>query len=207
MRGTVRYPTINFLFIALLIGLSACAYGPRPQVLPPPPSEEVRAKLGTIGVVSARFTPEAKFDTPAKGRASGAWEGTKQGAVIGAAIVGAIGGVPLIIGAPIGIVTAGIGALAGGIVGTIPGSIHGAVTALPSETVEEAEAALKMALADLEVQEAMGDHVLQVAEDQTHHHLVLLTDQGPTTPDEEASYGSLTDNGIDTRLCPPCCRN
>lgn len=185
----------------LLLAPVGCASAP--YMLPPPPSEQVRAQLGTIGVVSAPFVPEAEFQTPARGAASGAGRGVATGAAKGfefGAGLGCAGGG----GGGIGAAGAGIiclgSWLAGGIIGTVVGGLGGAATAEPAATVEEAETALKKALADLNIQEAMQDRVLQVARQQTRHPLVLLTDPSPTTRDEEISYSSLTREGIDTVL-------
>lgn len=77
MPFTVRYPLIICLFIALLVGQLGCALGP--QLLRPPPSERVRAQLGTIGILSARFAPEAKLEGPTRGKGSGAAKGAAKG--------------------------------------------------------------------------------------------------------------------------------
>ena len=43
----------------------------KPYALPPPPSEAVREKLGTVGVASAGFLPKAEMRKP-MGKLSGA---------------------------------------------------------------------------------------------------------------------------------------
>ena len=46
----------------------------------------------------------------------------------------------------------------------------------------------------------MRDHILQIAQKQTRHSLVVLEGQGPITSDEELSYDSLSERGVDTVL-------
>lgn len=207
MKIAMHYPIAIWFFIVILLMQLGCAYQPLP-FLPPPPSEEVRAKIGTIGVVSARFNPEAEFQTPAKGRVSGAGRGAARGAAMGALGGAAIGALCLVM-API---CMPVGAVVGGTIGAPIGTVYGATTALPAKTVEEAEVALKNALSDLKIQETMRDHVFQAAH-QTHYHFVLLADPGPTAIHplgsslittgiipEEVNYGLLSERGIDTVL-------
>jgi hypothetical protein len=80
------------------------------------------------------------------------------------------------------------------------GGLKGAIKAPPVEEVEESEAVLGDVLKEMQVQEKMRDHILQIAQKQTRHSFVVLEGQGPITNDEELSYGSLSDRGIDTVL-------
>ena len=142
------------------------------------PSEEARVNLGTVGVVSARFLPEPTFPT-VRGRIAGA----AVGAVLGflAAPFQAHAGAVLI--APFTI---------------LAGALRGASAAEPIETVEEAETALKRALADFKIQETMRDRILETAQQKTPHRFTVLTNQGPTAIDEEVSYRSLASQGIES---------
>ncbi|MCZ6886344.1 MAG: hypothetical protein O7E53_08300, partial [Alphaproteobacteria bacterium] len=78
----------RILFVAVLLAVvGGCAQKRNDNVLPPPPTEDQRAGFGTVGLTSARFTPEISFRLPAKG--SG--EGAERGAVLGAAVPIAVG--------------------------------------------------------------------------------------------------------------------
>ncbi len=69
---TRRRPLIGTSII-LLLGQVGCApLGPSAIRRSP---EEIGAKLGTIGVASARFTPQVDYRTPPKGSAEGARRG------------------------------------------------------------------------------------------------------------------------------------
>lgn len=191
MVAVTHRPGVLWVVLILLIAQWGCAHS-----LPIPPSEQARATLGTIGVVSGRFAPEAGLRTSAGGWAGGAGRGAAIGAgrTVGtAAEIGVhgrdLGGVLII---ALGIALAPVGALVG--------SVVGGATAEPAATVEEAEAVLKNALAELKVQETMRDRVLQLARDQTRHRFILLSEQGPTALDEKVSYQSLASAGVDTAL-------
>ncbi len=169
MTLLMRHPLIVSLSIMLLIGQAGCAHGP-PTTVAPPPSEHVRGQLGTIGVVSGRFTPQ-DLDEPSSYQPSHAFlYPTDPDSLYGALVVfGAI-------------------LLVGGIV------------ALVSALTEENETELEDALARVRIHEGLRDRVLQVAQDKTAHPFVLLTDQGPTARYEKVNYQPLGGKGIDTVL-------
>jgi hypothetical protein len=125
-------------FVALLVA-GGCASVPAP-----PPSEEVRAGLGRIGIRAGAATPSGEWAMPAKGGAAGAGRGAYLGAVIGAR-------------------NAGILAPFTAVAGAILGATAGAASAEPAAIVEEAEAAVQAAFADLKIPDAVRDHVVRVA--------------------------------------------
>lgn len=180
-------PIITLLSITLLTGQWGCALAPKDSSPPhfPPSllSEEVREDLGAIGVVSVDVVPEAHLEAPTSGKGSGAGKGAATGffSMIAAGLQSGDG-----YGAALGIALAPVVALGG--------AVYGAVAAESAATVEESEAALQNALANLRIQEALRDRVLQVAKQQTRHHFVLLA----SAFDEEVSYSSLAGEGIDT---------
>lgn len=180
MAFAPRDTIITWVSIALLTGQISCATAP--YTLPPPPSEQVRTQLGTIGVVSARFAPGMDFRMPVKGPASGAGRGAAQ----------AMGGV-LGSGGELGVIALPLAA--------VVGAIGGAAAAVmePIEGLEEAETALKAAVAELNIQQEMRERFLQVAREQTCLPLVLM-EQGPSAVDEEVAHRSLATEGIHTVL-------
>jgi len=158
------------LTAALLAGCATAPYRP--------PSEEIRAQVGTVGVISPRLSPEASVEGPTAGKGTGA----AKGAGLGAAYMlggGATSGHPLTFA--LGIALTPVGALVGG--------IYGAGAAEPASAVQEAERTLKKAVAELKAQEAMRDLVLEVARSETRYQFVSLAEHDP-----------LASEGIDTIL-------
>ena len=152
------------LFISLLIGQSGCATS-KPYSLPSPPSEVVRAKLGTIGVASARFLPKLEMDKP-----MGKISGSGQGALDGAGLMifgGLVSGDPL--GFLLGVVLAPVGAVVGSVVGAVKGE--------SSEHLKEAEDAINKAISELKIQATMRDYVLRAAKQQTEYNFVDIEEQ------------------------------
>ncbi len=141
------------------------------------PSEETRAKLGTIGVASAQFTPQVNQETPPRGSAAGA----ARGAVGGLAVGGPGGVLALPVLVPLF-------------------AILGAATAPSAEEVEKAEVALERAFADLMIQDALRDRVFDLARTGTDAPVVLLRGRGPTTLHDKPDYRSETGEGINTVL-------
>ena len=200
MKVAARHPKIIWLSIIVLLWQAGCASGPVRYLLPPPPSEEVRAQLGTIGVVSAHFIPKAEFQMPASGGKAGAGRGAALGAKYtilgGLAIASGSGGA----GGGIGELAVIVAAIALAPVGALVGAVGGSGLAEPAEKVEEAEGVLKNTLTNLKIQNAMRDYVFEVAQDQTEHTFILLMENGPSTRDEKLSYRSAGSEGIDTVL-------
>lgn len=191
MPFTGRYPLIICLSIALLVGQLGCALGP--QLLRPPPSERVRAQLGTIGILSARFAPEAKLEGPTRGKGSGAAKGAAGflGSIAAGLEAGAYAGEAGILAFALGLALAPPAAVVGGLVG--------AAKAEPAASVKQAETTLKNALIGLNIRQEMRDRVLQVARQRTGYAFLLLPEEGQTN-DEEVSYRSVAGQGVDTVL-------
>jgi hypothetical protein len=169
----------------ILILLFSCATTPKQQA--PPPSEEFRANLGTIGVVSACFQPEVGFHKPMGKQAA-----ALHGAGIGAASVLQAGAGCNGLGCAGVIALLPVGAAVGGIVGAIKG--------ISSSKIKESQDGLNGYLATVNFQETMRERFLSVAREETRFPFVLIELQGPNALDEEVTYGSLSDKGIDTVL-------
>lgn len=178
------------LGVTFFVGQVGCAH---PLYLP----EDIRAQLGTIGVVSPRFAPEVTLDMPAKGAGGGAGRGAAEGAAGAFGVPAEVGcsGVdwePCALGLALGLALAVPGAIVGG--------VYGAIAAEPAESVEEVEARIRQVLAELKMQEALRDHVLQEARNQTRYTFILLTEEGPTEPGEEITYRAVRSEGVDMIL-------
>jgi len=70
-----RLTVVSLSIVLLLFQTGCAARTPHPPQPPPPLSEEERARLGTIGIVSANFVPETRLFTLARGRVRGAAKG------------------------------------------------------------------------------------------------------------------------------------
>ena len=167
-----RYLIIILLSILLMIGQLGCAHVP--SYKPPSLSEQIKAKLGTIGVVSARFKPDATFKEPLK-KKDAVKEGAEEGArsVYDASMIAPLGGIILL---PIYISV-------GGLIGYMGG--------VSDSQKEEAGGALKRAIAELEIQETMRKYILNIAQEKTIHHFSIIEELGPTFFDEKVNYNSL----------------
>ena len=154
------------------------------------PSEETRTQLGTIGVVSARFTPEHEFHTALRGRVASGAKGAGAGALYGLGEALSqrdplSAAVALVVLVPLGVIL---------------GGTAGAVAAVPEATAQEIEAYIVNALLVPNMQEVVRDHAVETVRNETGRPVVALADQGPAATDEEASYGHLSDQGINTVL-------
>lgn len=117
-----------------------------------PPTKEVRARLGTVAVQSARFTTQTELVkpyTPGQAAAAGALQGG-----LGLATSGNVVGVLLM---PAGVV---VGGVVGGIYGT------------PKEATESAGNELRKACAELDFQETVRKDVIAAMRKQTRHPVI-----------------------------------
>ena len=169
------------------------------RALPPKPQT-----YGTVGLVSARFEPVIDFNDVTKGRVQGTLKGAKKGAEMGATpgavfmVMGAYGGGTWVSGV-LFLGGAGLAAV-GGTVGAVVGSATGIFKADSEKTVQERKSQMKAVVTGLQLQEAMRERVEQYVNKQGGAILVRLSDAGPLSPDEQASYQSLAPQKIDTVL-------
>jgi hypothetical protein len=140
------------LLIGTLLGPWGCATKSHRI---PTLSEEVRAEIGTLGVATSSIIPTSDLKSPTSGRGSGAAKGA-----------GLAAGAMASEKPPFGLVLAPVAALGG--------AIYGAIVAPSAQKVKEAETALASAFANLKVQEAIHDHVLQAARGRVGHPVVSL---------------------------------
>jgi hypothetical protein len=184
LRGKIL---IVFMALVYLMGQWGC-------VLPPKAvSEEVRAQLGKVGIVSGRFIPKIELETPPKG----AGEGAVRGAGVWAknwAWAGRPGG-----GGALGVLLA-LAWLALTPVAAVSGAVYGAVDSNAPQVIEEAEANLNKTLAELHMQETLRYLILGKLQNETHYHVVFLNTQGPTSSGEVMDYSAAAKKGIETIL-------
>jgi hypothetical protein len=185
-----RRLALGWLSLLLLVGQAGCA---RHTV---PLSQEVRAELGTVAVIPARFEAKTELRMPAKGGPAGTGRGAATGALKGMALAAEVGrgcqGIAC--GAFLALIPAS------GIIGALIGAIHGGVTAVPAVAVEDGLAELRSVVAEIDLQETLRDRVLRVAKAQTCHRLVIDIGDGPHEPKEQVGYQPLVADGIETVL-------
>ena len=212
-KEALRRSTIIWLLIPLLVALGCTT---RVPPSPPKPPKDILAQLGTIGVVSGKFTPETKaVVVPAgEGKSAAALKaaGGALGLGIGAAVMAAaaghgacfIGYGPGCVGFPL------VAALATAITPFM--TVYAAREAAADvdsyewapEALEEIEGQGQPLLTDAfhqrNIQELLRDHVVREGRDKTSHPIVRVKDEGPETLDQKVDYRHLTSRGIDTVL-------
>lgn len=203
LMSPFRSALTAWLCLALAVGLPGCSNLRYLQgILPMPLSEQERPRLGVVGVAKARFQPEPKFDTFAKGRGSGAFKGAAIGAGQGFLIASYIFGHGTCDGEGCAAVLLLWLAAAG--IGTTVGAVYGVVTgvqeAVPQEEAERIEDAARRSLGELTVQERMRDAVVEEAREKAQRELVQLHDCGPASPRQRVDYTALKGQGIDAVL-------
>lgn len=195
MAHTFRFIMI-WLCVILLILQSGCATTPAPPYLP----EEVRAQLGNVGIVTAKFRPETDLSVPAKGWLAGA--GRKSARWAGKGALGPLEGAHACGGDGSGLCGLLIIALSvtAGTIGGLAGGVAGAIQAEPHKKIDVAEDVITTVIASLNMQERLCDQVALLARSRTHAQIVVVPDRGPVAPEEKISYTALAGKGIDTVL-------
>jgi hypothetical protein len=169
--------------------------------MPRPPSEEMRAKFGTIGIVSARSNPKIQFHPEfAKGRLSGAGIGSSMGLGVGV-LYGALGGAAA--STPSGgllapFFVAGVAAI-GGVIGGVYGGIAGAVNAVPKGEAQKIEATVKNAFDGISIQKTMALSVFKKSLELPNYAFVLM-EEDDSIISTVSNFSPLKEKGIDTIL-------
>ncbi len=211
----VSHVLLSFL---LLIHLSGCVTGlTESRTL----SEDVRANLGTIGIIIPNYGPNHNIELSAeekgkvlkvlkrsaKGAGKGAATGGATGIVIGGPGLQSCSGPPVLCGLGIlwflaALVTATtIGLLVGGIYGAIAGTTsQEAVPAENRSLPQQIENEFQNTLKSLRAQESLRSYFLQEAKERTALPFVTLDEESPGTRTETINYRSLRSRGIDTAM-------
>jgi len=181
--------------LILLLALG-CATSP-----PPPLKQDVRASLGTIGLIS--IGPELMADVSGPiGTGKEAGRGALKGGAIGGlsgAGAGALAGLATGPCAPVLVpVFAGIGAAGGLVIGAGTGAIVRGVRAVPTETAESLGTVLRDGLASRDLPKDLRQRVLNRAS-MTPRQTV---DLGALDPDPSAphDYTAFAENGVQSVL-------
>ena len=180
----------------ILLLAQACATSP-----PAPLGQDVRASLGTIGVISVGPELTADVSGPiGTGREAGrgALKGGALGGLTGAG-AGALAGLSTGPCAPVLVpVLAGIGAAGGLVIGAGTGAIVRGVRAVPTETAESLEAVLRDGLASRDLPADLRQRVLNRAS-MTPRQAVDLgaLNRDPSAPHD---YTAFAANGVQSVL-------
>ena len=159
-----------------------------------PISEEERATLGgVIAVTHAQYSPETKFETFAKGKASGAAQGAADGFLTAAGQMGHCGGDFCAIAALFWIATAGT-------VGAVYGAVTGYQEALPAEEAERIEQSTRRLLESLSFQQQMADRLARMTQRKTVKSVVQPAAMGPARSGENCDYGRLKNRSVSSVL-------
>jgi hypothetical protein len=158
------------MVITLVVIVAVVQWGCALKRIGGPSLEEVRGQVGVIGVASPSDVPVADLKTPTSGKgvaaAKGAGVGLVAGVLPGATILKGMAGcgaareIGVLVCGPI--VAFGLGlAAAGGTLGAVTGALYGVANAeAPPKEVGEA---VKSTAAELNLQAALRDSVLQAA--------------------------------------------
>jgi hypothetical protein len=88
-------------------------------------------------------------------------------------------------------------AVLGGGIGGVAGGIEGSKKAVPGDEAKNIEASITKAIANLNVQENLADHVASAGSDLTDKRFRIVKGQGPSVQDEKPNYSSIRDHDID----------
>ena len=186
-----------FLLCILVFAWTTPAWGRADRVffgMAGPISEEERATLGgVIAVTHAQYAPEAKFETYAKGKASGTAQGAADGFLTAAGQMGHCSGDFCAIAALFWIATAGT-------VGAVYGAVTGYQDALPAEEAERLEQSTKRLLESLAFQEKMAERLVRTVQRKTVKLIVKPDAMGPERPGENCDYGRLKNRSVSSVL-------
>ena len=184
---------------------------------PPPLPTEIRAQLGKIGVVSAKYTPEPDFEGPGiifTEHLRGAWEGLKSGTKEGAQKGGSIGvhvleftqeyhgfwhPGALILALASSIVGATVGTVMGGVVGITEGIVNPDTDEVPKDS-EILGPVLDWYLEELGIQERLRKEVVSLAKKNTFHPIEELEVGGPVQRGSEVNYQKLEEHSFKSIL-------
>lgn len=178
----------------LMLWVTGCASMRQPGPMSGQQVDALKARLGNIGVVSARYVPKAEIQVPAKGVGEGAAKGAAAGAM-----------------APLEVLKDGMSgcnspncvllpilAVALMPVGAVIGSVGGAITADSPEAVSERERKINEAMANLHMQETMRDRFSARVADLKTFDVKTVQDAGPSAEGQNADYRQMKSTGIDT---------
>jgi len=165
----MRVPANIIVLILSLLMLQQGCTAPPLRPWSPHVTEDVRAKISTIGVVVAEELPRVALDLPSKGAASGA--GRKAGKWSGNWAMAA--GSMAAYGREFGLTTGAAMLVVTPVVASA-GAVYGAIEAPSAEAVESQEAQVRGVLQAEDLIHRLQDHVLKQVTDRTDISIATL---------------------------------
>ena len=178
--GRFLRPGILLLILMIVVAQSGCVRVV-PARLPDPPTEDLRSRMGRIGVTWKTSADSLQGLRPARGSCDGAGRGAVAGMLLDLKITGMLvggstgageGGVFLVAG----FLGLGIGILP---VAAIIGSLYGAAAASDPKAVDEAADTLRRAIDAREFSRGVAEAILDRARDRVDDTLVRLEPAAP----------------------------
>ncbi len=152
-----------------------------------PLPEETRRTVQAVAVVPASIIPNNNFSTFAKGRDAGFGNGLGSGAA-----AGALGGAQVAAGTGIAAVYfLPIFTATGAVVGAVVGGISGAANAVPRDDTQKIENLISNAIAELDVQNKLAEHVVSSGTSLTGHGFTLIKGVGPSLREKKPENRSF----------------
>ncbi len=173
--------------LSFIVAFSGCAGVTKPALMTQGEADALNARLGTIGVVSATFIPKTYLKTPAKGALAGMGKGAGAG---GSIMLDGAKGSSSPGDALLGIVLLPVGATVG--------AVAGAVMADSAKDVSDRESAIRTAVSELRMQEAMREKFVGGATAVPAFKFASVEGSGPAAAGASADYRPLVEKGIKT---------
>ena len=171
--------------MACVLGTGCATSEPRSGRLPPPPSEEVRRNLGTVGIASGGMLTNVILQKPMT-RGASAGSGAAAGAMwgLGAGLEAGQGGGDF--GAAAALLvwafTIPLGAAFGAAVGDSQG--------LPARQLKEADQQLRTAILEMHLEDMVREQLLQAIQAKTRHPVVAIGPPSASVAAGQPVYGS-----------------
>ena len=180
----------------LLLLTSGCARHDRTNVLSVMSTlqiDELKSRLGVIGITNAQHLPHIFVQTPSKGAKEGAKEGAKAG---GLAPIEMSYDAWQVCRTDIHCFALPFVGIALSPVGAVVGGVGGAITADSADKVTGHEIKVKNALANLPIQENMRDKFISRLSDLKTFPVTVIPDAGPAMEGEKPDYRQFKSRGI-----------
>ena len=207
MLNRINLNVSVYISAALFLVQTGCATAPQKPFGPTEPTylnEQDRGRIGTVGIVAARFVPEIDVESLKPSAGFGAAKGAVTGAVVGATGATLLAQLLICAGFPFScsaiLQTAAEQGLAQG---ALVGGLHGTLNERRGVTeaeIKTAVDAVNSAIQELKVQQQLLGRVTGYAHDEMTTSFVPLPEIGPASLDVLPDYGSIADRHIDSVL-------
>jgi hypothetical protein len=155
--------------------------------------DELKPKLGYVGIVGARYAPNVEVKVPARTVSEGAKAGAKVPMQVVAGLLqnaNSCSGYFCLLLLATGVALTPVGAVVGG--------VESAVSADSAEVVNMREAKINQSLIEMRMNEHMRDRFFSRMADLKTFPAKILPEVGPEKDGQMPDYRSMKPNGIDT---------